>query len=522
MKTFMNQFHDKVKGVISGWDRLAFRGTLRWLSNLAGLSSYLCSEKILLKDFSDWAQSLTGRLRHSCEDVAEGLGIRREYLRRSGEDKEALARAIAAEEGIEEGPICMLSAVEPSLSPTVVKNRESKRLELAMCPRKCVWVYFYFNDPVVGFGHVRIESWLPFTIKGCLNGRHWLERSLMREGGEYIKQGNCFRWLADPLRAQALADEQLRTDWPGLLGGFATTYFPVMGELLDHASLRYYWSADETEWATDVMFQNTEELDRLFPMLARHGLIVSDSASVMRYLGKISAEAALPVRVAGDVRGDRRRRYEGVCVKHQSEGNSVKMYNKAGNVLRVETTIRHTRAFKTFRCPNDDSNQEARWLPTRKGVADLERRSRLSQSSNERYLDTLAACPADATFLEIVGEVCQPASDQGRRVRALNPSAEADLNLLRFLAQGQWALNGLRNRDLVAWLNPDAEKLTASERRKAAQRASRLLRLMRAHGLIRKVSKTHRYQVTPKGQRVAALMISTSTVQAQELMQKAA
>ncbi len=201
MKTFMNQFHDKGKGGLSGWDRLAFRGTQRWLSHLGGLSSYLSSEGILLKDFSDWAQSLTGRLRRSCEEVAEGLGIRREYLRRSGVDKEALARAIASEAGIAEGPICMLSVVEPSLSPTVVKNRESKRLELAMRPRKCVWVCFYFNDPVVGFGHVRIESWLPFTIKGCLNGRHWLERSLMREGEEYIKQGNCFRWLADPLRA---------------------------------------------------------------------------------------------------------------------------------------------------------------------------------------------------------------------------------------------------------------------------------------------------------------------------------
>jgi hypothetical protein len=286
--------------------------------------------------------------------------------------------------------------------------------------------------------------------------------------------------------------------------------------------LDYYWSADETEWATDIMFGNTQDLDRLFPMLARHGLIVSDSANVMRYLGKIAPGADLPARVAGDVRGDRRRRHEGICVKHRAGRNSVKVYNKAGNVLRTETTINHTRAFKTFRQPNDDALRRADWLPMRKGVADLERRSRISQASNERYLDMLAACPSDATFIEIVGEVCRPVRHKGRRVRALNPSAKLDMQLLGFLAQGQWAMAGLRNRDLASWLDPGAAQLPPAERRKLTARVSRLLLILRAHGLIRKVQNTHRYYVTAKGHRVASLMISTSTVQAEELMRKAA
>ena len=81
---------------------------------------------------------------------------------------------------------------------------------------------------------------------------------------------------------------------------------------------------------------------------------------------------------------------------------------------------------------------------------------------------------------------------------------------------------GLRNRDLVAWLHPDADALPASQRRKQSARASRLLFILRAHGLIRKTPRTHRYQVTPKGNRIAALTVATSTIQAQELMQKAA
>lgn len=522
MKSFVKRYGSEVMSVLSGWDRLAFRGTLRWLSSKAGLSSYLACRNILLKDFKDWAQHLTKQLRDSCETLAEGLGVRMVYLRSSGQDKESLARGIAKKDGIDMGPICMFSVVEPAHAPTVVGNRKTERLEVAMRPRKCVWVYFYFDDPRVGFGHVRIQSWLPFTVKGCLNGRHWLARSLDCEGIEYTKQKNCFRSLADPERAQVLASEQLRTNWPGLLDGFVDSYFPLMQGLFSERPVDYYWSVDESEWATDIVFRNTNQLDRLFPMLARHGLTVSDSASVMRYLGHIDADAALPRRLAGDLRGDRRRRHEGICVKHRKGRNSIKIYNKAGNVLRTETTINDTRAFKVFRRPNDDENQNSRWLPMRKGVADLERRARLSQASNERYLDALAPCPSDTTFIEIVGEVCQRVQYKKRRVRALNPSASQDMNLLRFLGQGQWAIEGFRNRDLASWLEPKANELSSSERRRLTARVSRLLFILRAHGLIRKVSNTHRYIVTPKGNRVASLVLATSTVEAKELMEKAA
>ena len=522
MKAFMDRYQTEVKGALSGWDRLAFRGTLRWLATPAGLSSFLSSQGILLKHFKHWAEAMTNRVRRGCEEVAQQLGIHTEYLRSCRTDKEAFARGIAEARGIQEGPICMLSVVEPTHSVTVQPNRATKRLEVVSRQRQCVRVYFYFNDPEVGFGHVRLESWIPFTIKGCLNGRLWLERSLMREGIGYVKQDNCFRAVQDVPRAQALAHAQLRTDWPGLLNRLTDTYFPVMRSLLGDQPMHYYWSADETEWATDVMFRNTATLDRLFPMLARHGLIVSDSPSVMRYLGKISQNAALPAKISGDVRGDRRKRHEGICVKHRAGRNSVKAYNKAGNVLRVETTINDTRAFKVFRQANDDTRRAASWLPMRKGVADLQRRAHISHASNARYLHMLAACPTDATFLEVVGAVCRPVCKQDRRVRALNPSAEADLNLLRFLTQGQLAVAGLRNRGLAVWLDPRAEELPPEERRRLAARVSRLLFILKTHGLIRKVPKTHRYLVTPKGLRVAALVISTSTVQAEELMRKAA
>lgn len=96
----------------------------------------------------------------------------------------------------------MLSAVEPCIAPMVKGNKSRRKLELVMARRKCIFVYHYFDDPVFGFGHVRIQSWLPFNIFICLNGRHWLEKQLQKEGIGYIKDGNCFPWIEDKAKAR--------------------------------------------------------------------------------------------------------------------------------------------------------------------------------------------------------------------------------------------------------------------------------------------------------------------------------
>ena len=92
VREFMERYGGQVKGWISGWDRIALRGTIRWLSSVVGLASYLSCHNILLKDFSQWASSLTVRIRKACCDVAALLGIRTMYLRSGSVDKEALAR----------------------------------------------------------------------------------------------------------------------------------------------------------------------------------------------------------------------------------------------------------------------------------------------------------------------------------------------------------------------------------------------------------------------------------------------
>jgi hypothetical protein len=520
----MELYQGKVMGAIRGLDRIRFRGTLRWLATQSGLRTFMSHTNILLKDFSGWVSGLTGMIRDSCEKRAGELGIEVRYLMRAGLDKEKLAREIAQAKGIKEGSICMFSVVEPCMAPMVKGNKATKKLEVVMANRKCVWLYHYFNDPVLGFGHARVQSWVPFNVFICLNGRHWLERQLQRQGIGYIKDGNCFPWIEDIEAAQQLLDDQLRSNWTKMLNGLALGSCPALSQVLRPLRPDYYWSVDETEWATDIMFKSTKSLDSIYPSLLHHAMCISDSPSVMKYFGRrnISLSGRIKGRVPVEVMTDCRKFYEGLRIKHWLNRNSVKLYNKGGSILRIETTINHTRDFKVFRHPDDDISKASSWQRMRKGVSDLHRRCEVSDQCNERYADTLASAQVEEKLKEIVAPACNRIKRNGKSYRGLNPWQEQDYQLLSFLAKGENALSGFRNKDLRRWLYPQSEDLDKQQHRRYAGRTTRCIKLLRVHSLVRKVAKENRYILTAKGQKFACALMSASAVNIKQLTELAA
>ena len=514
-----------VYGAMKGLDRIRFRGTHRWLASDRGIQTFAMRSNILLKDFGKWAENKTLQLRESCVARAQALGSEIIYLTKSTDRKDDLARKIAEEKGVgPDGSICMFSVVEPCWAPSVSGNRASKRLELNMRQRKCVFIYHYFDDPEFGFGHVRLQSWLPMSAHICLNGRHWLEKQMKKAGMRFVKSGNCFPWVEDIPSAQRMLDAQLETDWPKLLNRFVLNCCPDMEALLAPFDFNYYWSADETEYATDVLFHSEKELSALYPSFIRHAMMVSDSPSVMRYLGKGGSEFSGKVLgvMPNEIITDLRRRAEGVRIKHFVNNNSVKMYNKSGSVLRIETTINNTRDFKVFRPSQDEPSGPASWKKMGKGVNDLHRRCQISERANERYADTMSAAKVSETLQTVAAPACNPVQCDGRRHRALNPWNKEDHQLLLFLARGEHALNGFRNKDLRAFLDPSASPADKAEAKRLSGKATRRISLLRAHGLIQKVSHVNRYVLTAKGRKFATGLLSASLVDIESLMEKAA
>jgi hypothetical protein len=281
---FIAKFNRLIQGVLSGPDRMVLRGSLRAIQYGFGMMGYLWHKQVPLTAFGQHAQQLTQQIKEA--SVAEARRLQRpvQYLNSSKIGKKALAEQIAQRDRKGNGLICVLSCVEPCLSFEVGPNAEKRKLELKHRLRKCLFLYHYWMHPWFGFMSARLQTWFPFQVQIYLNGREWLAQQMKQAGLQYIRQENCFPWVEDCARAQALLDEQLKTDWPRELGAIAEQLNPLYGEIFQWFPAQYYWSAIESEWATDVGFRSGVELQRLFPLRVEHGMLHFSSADVPRFL----------------------------------------------------------------------------------------------------------------------------------------------------------------------------------------------------------------------------------------------
>lgn len=201
MKEFLQKFGGAVMGILSGFDRVLFRG----LCFADGMTLYLSLNKIMFKDAGQHFNALSERVKAVAERIAEERGRPLVYLESAQTNKEEYARKIAAEDRIGTGLICVLKTVEPCRTFGIQRDAVRKHQHIRCALRKCLHYYFYYMHAELGLMHVRLQSWFPFTLHVCINGREWLARAMNREGIGYHKSDNCFRNIADVQRAQELA-----------------------------------------------------------------------------------------------------------------------------------------------------------------------------------------------------------------------------------------------------------------------------------------------------------------------------
>lgn len=518
MSRFLQQHGRVVSGMVSGWDRLRFRGTLQKLCHPEGLNAFLRASGRLFKDFKDFAIWSGTQLKEAAMAVAKRLDRPCFYVSNARVSKEEMARQHAKDEGITRGLICCISAVEPCSSFVIRRNPCGEGFAFQRSPRRCQHVYHYYMHPILGFMHVRLQTWLPFDQFICVNGREWLGRSLQRAGvRKYLRMENCFVQLDDVEAAQRLLDAQVQFDWKPALDEIARWVAPALDELLAPVPMSYYWTIAESEWATDFMFNSAAELSRLYPGLLRHAMSSFGSREVMRFLGqKVPVHGNCFANQKCQVVSDLEKRAEGVRVKHRMGSNSIKMYNKQGSVLRVETTLNKIDELKSPRRRQDGGGGGVTWMRMRKGVADARARAEASDKANQRYIDAIATVSSPITLASVTRPLCDPVIWKRQRVRGLNPLHEPDAQLLEAVSKGEFLLHGLRNRDLQAVFFPDATAKPKEKRRRSAQ-ISRKLRMLRAHGLLNKLPNTHRYVVSDKGRRVITALINVRQIDINQL-----
>ena len=525
-ESFYSKFGQYVTAVLNGFDRIRFRATLRPLFSPNGPEVYLNHCKVLIKHFKGFAQGISDRVKKLAYERFQQLGRPQIYLPSSELSKEALVQELVAKEAIKEGAIALLSCVEPCLSFRVRGDRQAKTLRLVMESAKCTHLYHYYQHPEIGLMHIRVQSWFPFSVDVCINGRQWLARQMDRVGIDYRQRDNCFLWIEDCPAAQKLLDEQLASNWPALMQSFLAMAHPLHGEITaPMPGLTYYWSASQSEYATDVLFGRATQLQKLYPQFLRHAISSFQSPDVLRFLGRKVPQSSGTAHAGfeGEVSSRLQERSEGVRIRHSLNGNSLKMYDKEGSILRVETTLVRPKDFRVYRAKEGQPKGPKSWRILRKGVSDMYRRAEVCRAANQRYLEALASVTSSSSLLQEAAEVCHPVIHNGKRYRGLNALTQKDHALLRALSRGEFALSGIRNADLRASLYPPTKvKTTKAEIRRRSAAVTRQFALLRAHRLLRKLPRTHRYQITAKGRRIITALLAACYADVEQLTKMAA
>jgi hypothetical protein len=362
-----------------------------------------------------------------------------------------------------------------------------------MVPQRVV--YYYFVDKDLGLIHVRLQTWAPFTCQIYVNGHDFVARQLAKKGIGFEQVDNAFVQLDDPAAAQRIADRFAKLPWPKILERYARRVNPLVAQELQNAS--HYWVTDQAEYATDIRFRDRDHLAVLFRCLLEFALLTFSPKKIFCYLGRKWHE-----RFDGEVQTRYKSvREPGACIKHFMKRNWLKMYDKLGLLIRVETVINQPGEFKVLReCRHRDGTTSTGWFAMGKGVGNLHHYQSHALACNERYLDALAAVKDPTPSYDDLKQLTERRRDKGRSFAGFNPAREEEARLFAAVLEGDHMAQGFRNKDIRAALHGGASADRPRRRHSAA--VGRLLKRLHVRGLVVKVPRTRRWRVTDKGRRL--------------------
>ena len=512
MQDFIERNKTKIKGVLSCFDRMIFRGYLP-LQHGAAMAAFLNQPHVQYDKLKDFLTQTAETLKAHAKRLADEASRPYEHLRKKIR-MERKAREIAARDRIQQGLVCVFTTVEPCRSFSFRFTRNNPFVATAR--RQCLHVYYYFIDPKFGLIHIKIQTWFPMTIQVYVNGQEWLARKLTEEGIGFTMLDNVFVDIEEPVRAQHLADRLQSLDWPAILDCYARRVNPLLDNLLRNQN--YYWVTAQSEYATDVRFTSRKALEALYPRLLSHGMLCFGAKEVMSFLGR---------KLVGQFRGEiitdvldlTHLRLPGARIKHRAKENWIKMYDKGGIVLRIETVINSPEEFRVRRKVWRRRQQKTEWVPLRKGVGNLFRYLEVSLRANSRYLDALAVVSDPGAKVTELDRITRPRTTAtGRRATALNPLALGEIELFKAVMSGEHTIRGFTNADIRAQLQGSRHFRGIRGNRRQSAKVTRILRRLHLHGLIAKIPRSRKWRVSRLGRRVMATALQVRELNFPQLL----
>ena len=484
-QSLTERYDNRIAGVLSCYDRIVITGTLPGVCYAEGMTRYLYANGIRVFDYPQFAMTLRDRVRERAASLAAEAGVSIEHIGKSTVRKEAVVARVLEQRGDRPGLVHIISAMESCDAYQPWHDKQTHRTFVRPDSGKCLHYYFYFMDARFGLIYLRVPTWCPFRLQFYCNGHNWLARKLTAEGIDYTMADNAFVRIGDWSRAQELADSLSPDQLHRTLDRYAERCCPV----LDIFGQDYHWSLMQVEYATDLAFRSVGTLGPLYEQLVRESVLSVKAEQIATFLGR-----RITPQLAQEIGSRFSTRIEGTCVKHRFGKCSIKMYDKSGIVLRIETTANDVSFFKHHRKVEHREGAPTReFAPVKKSIYSLIDLREILLGCNRRYLAHLSALDDFSAGVRALDRLTRPREVDGKTVKGINFFEPGDSALLHALQNPRVNIAGVRRADLL----PDLGMFSPA-------RLSRQLRRLLDIGVIKRVKGTYRYYLTKAGRAATA------------------
>ena len=483
----IERYDDRISGVLSCYDRVVVTGTLPTVCYADGMTRFLYARQIRIFGYPEFAVTLRDKVREAAASLAAEAGVAIEHVAKSRVRKEAIVARVLARRGDHPGLVHVISAMEACDAYKPWHDKQTHKTFLLPDSGKCLHYYFYFMDAELGLVYLRVPTWSPFRLQFYCNGHSWLARRLAAEGIGFTLADNAFARIDDWQRAQELADAFSPDRLHRVLDRYAGQCCPV----LEVFGQTYHWSLMQVEYATDLVFRSVATLGPLYEQLTRQSVLSVKAEQIATFLGR-----QITPQLAQELGSQFSTRIEGTCIKHRFGDASIKMYDKFGQILRIETTTNDVSFFKHHRKVEHRQGPPTRErAPVKKSIYSLIDLREILFSCNRRYLAHLSALDDFSVGVRALDRLTKPRWVKDKTVKGINFFDPVDNALLHALQDPRVNIAGIRRADLMPLLDHISPP-----------RLSRQLRRMRDIGVIKRVAGTYRYDLTRLGRSATAAL----------------
>jgi hypothetical protein len=484
MTAFFNRHSDKIKGIFSCIDRLVIQGTVPEICYPGAITNYFFMHGIRIFDFKKWAAPMRDEINENAKQIAQKNSIDIEFIRKKNFRKEKRVKEIISERGDHPGIVHIFSAMESCTAFKPWHDKKSHKTFFKYDSGRCLHYYFYFIDKDFGLCYLRVPTWAPFRFQFYCNPHNWVARQLHKKRIGFKQVENAFVEIDDFKKAQELADSFQVKKLHKSIDKYTRAFCPVLRVFKSGI----HWSVMQVEYATDIIFKDKKTLAPIYEELVRTLSHAVKPDNIAMFLGR-----RLDPRFEGELGAQFSTRIEGHSIRHYMNKNGIKMYDKFGFILRVESFSNDISFFKHHRKVEHRNGTSSHKIANmRKTIFSIPELIKKMYGCNRRYIEFLSTVDDPTNGIKKVNKISSRIKIKGRSFRGFNLFNQDDEKVLRVISQGDTQGFGIRN-------------ITLRERvSKNTGQVSRILKRLRTHGIIKKAPKSYKYYLTSLGRQITA------------------